>query len=122
MDKFHVCVATSSVQHLFAKASISFAFFCPKLAAKYKVCSDGGNRQITHSQGRGNTFEGGEREGSVCRNGGDKKKRDGNSGTGDRVPGYIINTTGRNLRFPQGLKQKHCSHFVDTTILCTKNL
>ena len=52
------------------------------------------------------------------KNGGDKRKRDVDSGAGDRVPGSIINTTGGNIRFPSGLKETYCSHFADTAKVC----
>ena len=52
---------------------------------------------MTNSQGGGNTFGGGERGETVGRNGGGKRKRDSDSVDDDRVPGSIINTTGRNV-------------------------
>ena len=33
-------------------------------------------------------------------------------------PGSIINTAGRNIRFPSGLKLKYFSHFVKTSKVC----
>ena len=94
-----------------------FAFFCPKLAAKHRTISDGGIRPTSNSHSGGNTNVGGERGGAI-KNGNDKRKRDIDSGAGDRVPGSIINTTGRNIRFPSGLKETYCSHFVDTAKVC----
>ena len=70
--------------------------------------------------GRGD-YDSGGRGTSVGRNGGngeDKRKRDGGSGAGDIASGSIINTTERNIRMPSGLKQKYCSHFVDTSKTC----
>ena len=73
---------------------------------------------MTNSQGGGNTFGGGERGEAVGRNGGGKRKRDGDSVDDDRVPGSIINTTGRNVWFSLGLKLRYCSHFMDKSKVC----
>ena len=118
MDQLHLCVATSSVQHLFAKAPISFAFFCPKLAAKHRTGSDGSIRPTSNSHHSGGNTNGGGERGGAPKNGGDKRKRDVDSGAGDKAPGSIINTTGRNIRFPSGLKETYCSHFADTAKVC----
>ena len=94
-----------------------FCLFCPKLAAKHRTISDGGIRPTSNSHSGGNTNGGGEC-GGATKNGGDKRKGDVDSGAGDRVPGSIINTTGRNIRFPSGLKETYSSHFVDTAKVC----
>ena len=135
MDQLQVFVVITSPGMLFAKAPISFAFFWPKCFAKYKLCSDGSDMMVhtTHGGnksgggggnyghgGRGD-YDSGGRGTSVGRNGGngeDKRKRDGGSGAGDIASGSIINTTERNIRMPSGLKQKYCSHFVDTSKTC----
>ena len=67
-----MCVATSSVQHLFEKAPIAFSFSCPKLATKHRTGSDGGIRTTSNSHSGSNTNGGGEREGAT-KNGGGKR-------------------------------------------------
>ena len=68
MDQLHLCVATSSVQHLFAQVPISFTFFCPKLAAKHNIRPSSGvirDRATSNSfRSGGNTNGGGERWGA----------------------------------------------------------
>ena len=103
MDQLHICVATTFPKMMFAKALISFAFFCPKLVIKHRLCSKGDDKINRSHHGGSNFGDGGDnydscrRGTAVGRNKGNKRKRDGDSSAGNIASGSIINTAGRNI-------------------------
>ena len=71
MDQLHLCVATSSVQHLFAQAPISFTFFCPKLAAKHGLRQSNG---VVRDRATSNSLRSGDKSNDMTYRGGGQKK------------------------------------------------
>ena len=98
IEQLQLCVATSSLQNLFAHPPTSFRLFCPALNAT-------------------NTKQESANIGYI-----DKKRtlstNNENEPNKKRLFGSIINDTGRRIMFPRGVEKKYCSDFMDTGKSC----
>ena len=95
LDQLQLCVATGTPQNIFAQQPSSFKTFCPHLCDKD---SDPRSKKRPLP---------------------DKDPK--NEDTGKRtatVRGSIINTTGKKIYLPRGLKNRYCSDFLDTNSSC----
>ena len=91
VNNLQVCIATSSLQVLFANAPSSFELFCPHLIEKENT----GKRPSPQDENEGKKLQ--------------------KTGTG---AGAIINTTGSRLIFPKELSKKYCADFLDVNTTC----
>ena len=94
LDQLNLCVATGTPQLIFAQQPSSFVTFCPHLT-NYEGDYANRKRSLQDSNSRG-----------------DSNKKPFIS------KGSIINTTGKKLTFPRGLKHRYCAEFLDFNSSC----
>ena len=138
-----MCIATSSLQNMFAKSPIFLFVFYSKLADKFAKFGRGDNNSgerglmtlfqtgIGGNGGGGNSKSGDKRkyDGGCNDNnnriGNDSATRRGNDGgscvgVSDRSSskGSIINTSGQQMKMHTNFSKKYCGHFMDTELRC----
>ena len=95
LNQLQLCVATGTPQNIFAQQPSSFKTFCPHLCEK-ETDSKNKNRPLPDK---------------------DPKHEVANKRTAT-VRGSVINTTGKKIYLPRGLKNRYCSDFLDTNSSC----
>ena len=95
LDQLQLCVATGTPQNIFAQQPSSFKTFCPHLCEKE---SDQKNKKRPLQDK-------------------DPKQEDPNKRP-VTLRGSIVNTTGKKIYLPRGLKNRYCSDFLDTNSSC----
>ena len=94
LDQLHLCVATGTPQLIFAQQPSSFSTFCPHLIKS----------EFDYPKKK-RSFQ-------------DTDAKEGSNKKPLASKGSIINTTGKKIHFPRGLKHKYCAEFLDTGSSC----
>ena len=95
IDQLQLCSITSAPQTIFSNPPASLKLFCPHLISLHEDKLSGRKRPYPETP-------------SVNP---DIKKQTINKGS-------IINTSGKKIFFPKGLKKKYCADFLDTNQTC----
>ena len=93
LEQLQLCVATGTPQNIFGQPPTSLSTFCPHL--QKRVTEPNKKRIPPKKEGK----EEPPKHQVVTR-------------------GSIVNTTGKRILFPKGLKQRYCSDFLDTESTC----
>ena len=94
LDQLNLCVATGTPQLIFAQQPSSFSTFCPQLMeTECEYVKKKRSSQDFDTKGESN------------------KKQLVSKGS-------IINTTGKKIYFPKGLKNRYCADFLDNGSFC----